>query len=164
MIYGSVYSPLRSLIQYPKDTNYTEPIASLLRLLGKQEGMMNNDVGQRHYLTTKDKTNTDAQDDKDDTAVTVVAVAAPLRAAETMQGVWDNLLFDLKGKQDHQDDDDDDDKDVDSDNDTHETPNNNNNNNTTVEEEEQEEADRTTSTPQRKMKATTKMMMMTMTT
>ena len=64
---------------------------------------MNNDLGQRHEPTTKRKTNTDTQDDKDDTAVTVAAVATPQGAAEAMQGVRDNLLFDIKKKQDHQD-------------------------------------------------------------
>jgi len=49
---------------------------------------MNNDMEQRHKPTTKRKTNMDTdthtQDDKYDTAATVVAVAAPQGAAEAM--------------------------------------------------------------------------------
>ena len=41
-----------------------------------------NDVGQRHEPTTKGKTNTDTQDDKDDTAATVAAVATPPGVSE----------------------------------------------------------------------------------
>ena len=72
--------------------------------------MMNNDVGQRQEPTTKSKSNmdTDTQDDKDDTAATVAAVVALQGATEVMQGVRDNLLLEVKEKQDHQDDDDDD--------------------------------------------------------
>ena len=91
---------LVSFIGYPKDANYTEPIASLLHLLGKKEDIMDNsnDVGQRHIPNTKGNTNTDTQDETDDTTATVAAVVALQGATEAMQGVWENLLFDKREK------------------------------------------------------------------